>query len=152
MTSCDLFDLDDPRDPPVTIHIPINPVPASRPRVGKWGTYYGKNYTAFREAMKEWLVKYELTDTHRELKNSGCGLAVELGLEVKQPKSTKLAMPKPDVDNYAKAVLDSCNEFFWIDDWLIEDLTVNKRWAPKGEPGSIYLRIYESERTWLDSK
>ena len=29
--------------------LPLTPVPASRPRVTRWGTYYGKRYTQWRE-------------------------------------------------------------------------------------------------------
>ena len=32
----------------LTIRLELNPVPASRPRVSKWGTYYGKRHQAFR--------------------------------------------------------------------------------------------------------
>ena len=32
--------------------INVNPVPASRPRVTKWGTYYGKNYERFRRDVR----------------------------------------------------------------------------------------------------
>ena len=40
-------------------HVPLTllgqPVPASRPRVTRWGTYYGKNYTRWRKAADDLL-------------------------------------------------------------------------------------------------
>lgn len=33
---------------------------------------------------------------------------------------------KPDIDNYAKGILDGCNGIVWKDDNLIVSLTVNK--------------------------
>ena len=31
------------------LSIPLNPVPASRPRVSKWGTYYPKRYATWKK-------------------------------------------------------------------------------------------------------
>lgn len=48
-----------------------------------------------------------------------------------RPKTTKLAAPKPDVDNYAKGVLDVITKDgrFWHDDTQVTSLTVSKRWT-----------------------
>ena len=37
----------------------INPVPASRPRVTRWGTFYGKKYKEFKKEMSKLLVESE---------------------------------------------------------------------------------------------
>jgi len=44
-------------------------------------------------------------------------------------KTTKLGAPKPDVDNYAKGVLDSMVKAGMLaDDTLVHKLTVIKQW------------------------
>ncbi|MGH6746415.1 RusA family crossover junction endodeoxyribonuclease [Novosphingobium sp.] len=50
---------------------------------------------------------------------------------VAKPKSTKLSAPKPDVDNYAKGVLDVITQDgrFWNDDTQVVSLGISKRWT-----------------------
>lgn len=65
-------------------------------------------------------------------------VAVELECQVTRPKTTKLAAPKPDVDNYAKAVLDAITKDgrFWSDDTQVVTLTATKAWTT-GAPGIL---------------
>lgn len=105
-----------------TLTIPLDPVPASRPRVSKWGTYYGKKYTRFRKDIASFLKVTPL----RLLAGP---LAVGIWLYVGRPKSTKLAHPKPDVDNYAKGVMDGLNGVLWEDDSQVVSLGVVKLWT-----------------------
>lgn len=58
-------------------------------------------------------------------------LKVHILCSVIKPKSTKLLYPKPDVDNYAKAILDSLNGHLWEDDSQIIELTIQKEWSTK---------------------
>lgn len=73
----------------------------------------------------------------------GGPVVVELVCEVARPKTTKLAAPKPDVDNYAKGVLDVITKDgrFWADDTQVVILTVTKAWTT-GTPG-IHVTIKE---------
>jgi Holliday junction resolvase RusA-like endonuclease len=115
----------------------INPVAASRPRVGKWGAYYTGTYKEFREKAAEivWDTigkNFEAIDTE---------LAVSIELYVKRPKSTERGWPKADIDNFAKAVLDTMNGKIWKDDSQITSLHVSKQWADKGEDGYFTLEV-----------
>lgn len=60
-----------------------------------------------------------------------------------RPKTTKLLVPKPDVDNYAKGVLDCITKDtrFWSDDTQVADLLTRKRWAKPDEPGHIIVTL-----------
>jgi Holliday junction resolvase RusA-like endonuclease len=115
----------------------MSPVPASRPRVSKWGTYYAKPYRVFKDALKSDLKKRW---AHPAI---SVPVVVSMVCLCTQPKSTKLDYPKPDVDNYAKAVLDAMNGVVLQDDTQVIELNVSKRWAPKGAEGSIQVTIKE---------
>ena len=119
----------------------INPVAASRPRVGKWGAYYTGTYKTFREeaAAKVW----EILGT--DLQPFGGPLAVSIELYVKQPKTTERGWPKADIDNFAKAVLDTMNKKVWEDDSQIISLYVTKQWAPKGEDGYFTMSVNQKQ-------
>jgi Holliday junction resolvase RusA-like endonuclease len=108
------------------------PVPAGRPRVTRWGTYYPKTYTT-------WLKENEPVVSQMET-NVLTG-PVELCVEVicPPPKTkTDQVAPMGDVDNYAKGPMDLITKLgkAWKDDRQIVRLTVAKRWAGPGEePG-----------------
>lgn len=118
----------------------LNPVPASRPRISKWGAYYSGTYKEFRERAAE-MVWNVLGNNFVPVSTP---LAVSLELYVKRPKSTEKEFPKPDVDNYAKAILDSLNGKLWVDDSQIYSLYVTKQWAEKGEDGYFILEVSDN--------
>lgn len=64
--------------------------------------------------------------------------SVSIVCEVARPKTTKLPHPKPDVDNYAKGVLDAITKDgrFWNDDSQVRELTIRKAWTT-GTPGIL---------------
>lgn len=108
-------------------------MPASRPRVSRWGTYYGKKHQAFRSAASACLEQLREQGHLPEAPLSG-RLSVVLVFEIPRPKTTKRELPNGDVDNYAKLVLDCCTGFLWDDDTQIELLSCRKAWA-KDAPG-----------------
>lgn len=117
---------------------PISPVAASRPRVSRHGAYFAGPYKKFRTEMAD-LVPTVLGDFEPVI----CPLAVSLEFFIAQPKQTKLAAPKADIDNYIKSVLDSLNGFIWEDDFQIWSVYAIKQWAPKGEDGYFTVEISE---------
>ncbi len=113
----------------------INPVPASRPRVTRWGVYYGKNYTAWRKAAMD-LIKQN-KDTIKD----HCTVLVEQ--IVQKPKTSKKMFPRGDVDNYSKAPLDILTKKeFWEDDDLITGMWSSKRFADPDEDPRTEVSIY----------
>jgi Holliday junction resolvase RusA-like endonuclease len=61
-------------------------------------------------------------------------LVVTINCLVPKPRTSKLQFPKPDVDNYAKSVMDALTQIeLWLDDCQVVDLHVTKRFTT-GEP------------------
>jgi len=114
----------------------IDPVPASRPRVTRWGTYYGKKYTNFKMDMNE------LLDDYTEPILNGL-LRCQIKLEIPLPKSYSIKKKNAlegkycdnnsDVDNYAKGVMDALNGIVYKDDRQIVELIIGKKWAKCGK-------------------
>lgn len=115
----------------------INPVAASRPRVGKWGAYYTGTYKEFREEAAGKVFEVLGTD----FEPLAGPLAVTIELYVKRPKTTERGWPKADIDNFAKAVLDIMNGKVWVDDSQIISIYITKQWAAKGEDGYFVLQV-----------
>ena len=114
----------------------INPVPASRPRVSRYGTYYLPTYRKFKAEMQEIVAKNRGSFT--KMKGP---LAVTVICCVRKPKRTELSHPRGDVDNYAKAVLDSLNEVMWEDDDQIVQLTVFKEYRKDDKDPCILVEV-----------
>lgn len=109
-----------------------NPVPASRPRVTKWGVYYGKKYTEYRKN-----IYVTIAQAIKEAKAEGIlpltgSLIIAQIFEVQRPKTSKLDYPNPDLDNYNKALWDalgSHGDGVFEDDKRIIASIETKRWT-----------------------
>ena len=124
----------------LTVRLELNPVPASRPRVSKWGTYYGKKHQAFRSEALALLSEMREEGILPEVPMSG-KLRVWVVFSIKKPKTTKLATPRGDIDNYMKLLLDCCNGIIWEDDQQIAQINAFKNYA--SDEGSIDLVVEE---------
>ena len=90
----------------------ISPVPAARPRVSRWSTYYPKKYTQFR---KDFALILESLDT--KLVEGLLYAKMDFFMQIPKSWSNKQKLAKEgcfadnnvDVDNLCKAVLDSCS-------------------------------------------
>ena len=127
----------------LVLDVPVKPVPASRPNVTRWRTYYGKQYTAFRDEAKKFLAELR----HSPVAVYDGPLAVLTEIICPRPKSTKKYWPRGDIDNYEKAIWDSItnSKRWWADDDQIVFNASHKRWAGKHEQPGIQLTIYPLE-------
>jgi Holliday junction resolvase RusA-like endonuclease len=114
----------------------VEPVPASRPRVSKWGVFYGKRYERFRREMREVLSPFPVAPLAGPIE-------VSLEFVVPPPKTVKREIPRGDIDNYVKGPLDSMTSHggFWTDDEQVVLVHASKRYATEGEPNGIRIRI-----------
>ena len=103
---------------------PISPVAASRPRVSKHGAYFAGPYKNFRREAAE-----IVDDILGEWKPLSGPLTVDLELFIGRPKTTKLDVPKADIDNFVKAIFDVMNGKLWDDDSQVIKLYATKQWA-----------------------
>ncbi len=126
----------------LSIILPFPPVPASRPRVTKWGTYYGKTYKEYRELADKAIPQA----TARTLTGN---LHCTVEFVCHKPKTTKRTNPRGDIDNHLKAVLDSVvgtkkkpKGYINDDDQIVEVKAV-KRWPEDGEQPHTYIVLQE---------
>jgi len=73
-------------------------------------------------------------------------MAVSIELYIKRPKTTELEYPRPDIDNFAKAILDTMNGKIWGDDSQIISLYVTKEWAEVGSDGYFILSVNRNKK------
>jgi len=116
---------------------PVNPVAASRPRVGKFGAYFTGPYKKFRHLAAQ-VINQVLGRNFAPLSGK---LAVDIRCYITRPKTTKLEYPRADVDNYSKAILDSLNGKLWEDDSQIWALFISKEWEPKDTEGYFTVAV-----------
>ena len=121
---------------PTVLQLPVDPVPASRPRVTRRGfSYYAEPYKSYKSELKK---AFQERWTEDPIETP---VGVSITIFKAPPKKSKLTAPKPDVDNYAKAVLDAMNGVVLVDDSLVYKLRVEKLWAAEAEPGRVVVVI-----------
>lgn len=119
---------------------PLRPVPASRPRVGRWGTYYLKTYNTWRREAQAFL---------RDAKSPPNALSGPLAIitEVIYPRPQRITRwwPRGDTDNYEKATWDSITSAkkFWADDDQIVLNLTTKRYAKRLEAPGVQVEVWE---------
>lgn len=118
----------------VRLFLVLTPCVASRPRVTRWGTYYAKTY-------KNWMaLAAETIPDAKHMIHVPCSVAILF--VCKRPVKLTRVTPVGDIDNYAKAILDALTKKdYWTDDDLVDELSLNKRYAAPGEAPYITVRI-----------
>jgi len=113
----------------------IAPVPASRPRVTRWSTYFPKKYTKFRKDFA--LI---LDDLDVELSEGLLYAKLDFFMQIpkswsnkkKAYKEGKYADNNVDVDNLVKACLDSCEGVFYENDNQVAMIRARKFYSIDG--------------------
>lgn len=136
----------------IEIVIPGEVVPKGRPRFSRHGGVV-RTHTPNKTLNYERVVKmYAIQQKPKELLVDA--IEVDICVHRIPPKSWSKVrrkraidgeikpVTKPDVDNYAKAILDALNGIVFKDDNQIVKLTISKIYAP--EPKAV-VRIKESE-------
>ena len=102
----------------------LKPIPASRPRVTRWGVYYGKTYTQYRKDC-------DLHIPHAEF-SMDKPLDVRVCFYLPRPKTSKFDTPMGDIDNYQKSIFDILTDKgYWDDDRQIVSVYAKKYFHDK---------------------
>ena len=127
--------------PAIAFTVAGDPVPQPRPRVTTRGGH-GHAYTPASHAIHGYRQSVALA-----AKAAGCephdqAVSVVIDFVFARPKShlrssgepkpSAPSLPRPDVDNAAKAVLDSLNGIAWADDSQVSRLVVEKSYGKEG--------------------
>ena len=123
---------------PINLRIPLLAVPKARARITRSGHAYTPAKTKHFEAA---LRTYWNMSGHRMIPKAATAVTIVCFLP--KPKAKKHAlMPiaKPDIDNFAKGILDALNGCAWEDDNQITDLNIAKRYSQHGQ-ACIVIKI-----------
>lgn len=107
----------------------IAPVPAARPRVTRWTTYFPKKYTQFRKDFALILDELDVELTHGLLYaklDFFMQIPKSWSNKKKLAKEGKYADNNVDVDNLVKACLDSCEGVFYENDKQVAMIRARK--------------------------
>ena len=119
------------------IIIPLAPTPASRPRVTRWGTYFPKKYSVWKEEAHRLLSEYTVPDLFAGR------ILVRTDVVCYRPKKPANDYPVGDIDNYEKATYDAITKakIVWKDDVQIVGCETTKRYADGDEEPHTHIRI-----------
>ena len=102
--------------------------------------YNPSEYTAWKDAAAA-MIREVTMDAPLPLAGP---VDVAIIVTAERPKTTKLSAPKPDVDNYAKSVLDAMTAAgVWEDDSQVEFPRIKKQWGelPAIDVGDAGLQL-----------
>jgi len=122
----------------VSFILPVQPMPAPRPKFTRDGTLYtGKPYVTWRGRVAPHIPKLEPI-----IAGLRCAIALDLVLPPYKTVSTK--WPKGDIDNYEKAVWDivTRKKYIWKDDVQVCLSITGKRFTSSTEVphAAVYIR------------
>jgi len=128
------------------VFIPVEPRPASRPNVSRYGVRYSKNHVEYQHSFKAWLKDGAQTANdwpyiHKQL------CVVELEFISTKARTSKLTTPPYDIDNASKLILDCITtaQLVWHDDKTVVGLHAFKRFAADDEQAGTNFSVYLKE-------
>lgn len=118
------------------IVIPLNPIPASRPKVSKWGVYYGKNHTQFIKDVEDLYLNKTLVAPKEKQKGLFkvntiyyCEIAKSTSKKKVNELDNTYCDKKIDLDNLDKLTRDEIMFRYIEDDCFIVDGRSTKVWS-----------------------
>jgi len=132
----------------IALKFNLNPVPAARPRVSRWSTYYPKKYTQFKKDMLALTSELDVTPTENLV---AMGMVFNIKMPTAWPKKKKLEQNgqycdnNVDLDNYQKAILDSLNGVLYLDDRQVVKIMTVKRWS---DTPNIKIEMIPTGEEW----
>ena len=129
----------------ITFSVPGNPVPQPRARVSTRGGF-ARAYVPSKHPVHDYRTQLAVAARLAGLTPTGEPLSVVIDAVFERPKShrnksgvkaTAPVLPRPDVDNVAKAVLDSLQDVMG-DDTMVARLVVEKSY---GEEARTTVRV-----------
>lgn len=133
----------------VQLWVPGSPRAKGRPRV----TLRGRFPVAYTpRATREWEDVVRKTALTRAPKQPlSCPVVCHLDFTFRSPRKViGQALPRADVDNLAKAVLDALNGIIFADDSLIQELLVTKGYGPLSGVRIVVTPVEEVDRHVVD--
>ena len=130
------------------ITIPIEAVAKARPRKGKYGTMYTPTTTQKFEDTVRYFASKEIATPSDDT------VRLSIKIFLKRPKRLvwkRKSMPailcdkKPDIDNYAKSIMDALSGIAYRDDNQIAILHVEKWYCSGDDRPHIDIEIGEPE-------
>lgn len=114
--------------------VAMEPAAKARPRMTRQGHTYTPSGTMKAEAR----IQQQVSEAYGRLPYDG-PLQVSITVWLQKPKSKPKTRPcrptgRPDVDNYAKLVLDALNGILWRDDSLVCRLFTEKVYCNELHP------------------
>ena len=119
----------------------MDPMPSPRPRfrvIGKFASaYMPADYKKWKASVAEYF-------TQSGINVGDATVSVTIACYAPRPKTTKLPFPSPDVDNYAKSLMDAATEAgVWLDDKQVKHLEVSKDWNSDTQAAGMIIAITE---------
>jgi Holliday junction resolvase RusA-like endonuclease len=124
----------------LAFHLGVTPTPASRPRVTRFGVYYGKNYTKFFKAAVPVANTFDGVPTDKPV-------VMLIEVVADKPKTGKSEYPRGDIDNFVKGPMDVLTKTsrFWNDDNQVVGLLAFKRYPKPGEKPGVNIEWFPLE-------
>ncbi len=120
----------------------VKPVPASRPRVTKFGTYNAKAYSDYKKMLTQFAKLAKTAPKSDKPLLMKCRFCFEVPKSWSQVKKARAYYhtSKPDLDNLVKALKDALNGVIYLDDSQICYLDAKKHY---GERSCVKCEVYE---------
>ena len=135
----------------LSLAIPMIPVAKQRARAVRRGDGGIGTYTPVKTVNAEKMVRDSWIELHGNTAASWpplAGLRLTVVAYVVRPpsipKKRLLPSKRPDLDNYLKTVMDGLNHWAYVDDALLTDVRIKKRYTPSpstlhGGPGLVIM-------------